>query len=177
MIDNSNSSQIKEEAAETPETAISIQEDKFTLSDYIHPIEKDIHEDYVKEFIVKLKEDLMVKSDIDDVESFSKMANDYNKDLFDKIDKRAGFRLINKEGELNSNKVGRLHIVNKTIKEFTCRECNELILVGSKCFRQNIYDNNFFPKQTRVCEKCGFILNDEGVEIVSDSKKEQEIII
>lgn len=54
-------------------------------------------------------------------------------------------------------RLGRLHIVSKTRKQFICRECGRPILPGSSCYRQNVYksEDTYHGEQTRLCTECG----------------------
>ncbi len=54
-------------------------------------------------------------------------------------------------------RLGRLHMVSKTRKEFQCRECEQVIPPGSSCYRQNVYhqEDSFKGEQTRLCMECG----------------------
>jgi hypothetical protein len=62
---------------------------------------------------------------------------------------------------------GRLHIVYKTKREFTCRECSNKIEIGKSCYRQNFYsEEGAFPQPTRVCMVCGQKQIDNGKEVV-----------
>lgn len=61
---------------------------------------------------------------------------------------------------------GRLHIVKKSRKEFQCRECFQTIPIGSLSYRQNDYTTSeLLPTPTRVCEACGKIQIENGVEV------------
>lgn len=62
--------------------------------------------------------------------------------------------------------LGRLHNVIKTKKEYSCRECFEIIKKGSPCYRQNVYSTAHFPMPTRVCITCGWKQIKEGKEVV-----------
>lgn len=70
--------------------------------------------------------------------------------------------------------LGRLHIVNKSKKDYSCRECAAPILPGLKCYRQNVYNNSMFPSATRVCEGCAKILISRGCTTVDDAVKRKE---
>jgi len=61
---------------------------------------------------------------------------------------------------------GRLHLVKKSRKEFQCRECSQTIRKGSLSYRQNDYTSSeLLPTSTRVCEDCGKIQIENGVEV------------
>ena len=67
-----------------------------------------------------------------------------------------------------SGNFGRLHFVKRSIKEFPCRICSDLIKKGSICYRQNVYGGiELFPQQTRVCSGCASNLIKEGTIVVS----------
>lgn len=70
--------------------------------------------------------------------------------------------------------LGRLHLVNRSVKEYSCRKCGEEIQKGAKSYRQNVYGNKGFPMSTRVCEKCGEELHELGCEIVDDALKRKQ---
>lgn len=63
-------------------------------------------------------------------------------------------------------KQGRLHSVKKSVKEFSCRICSNIIPKGASCFKQNVYGDNIFPIQMRVCNLCSKKLIADGVEVV-----------
>lgn len=61
---------------------------------------------------------------------------------------------------------GRLHLVKKSRKEFQCRECGKTISIGELSYRQNDYTSSeLLPTSTRVCEECGKIQIENGVEV------------
>lgn len=74
----------------------------------------------------------------------------------------------------SENKLGRLHLVKKSLKDFPCRICCLSIPKGSCCYTQNIYQGEQgFPKSTRVCELCAKTLISEGTEVAPIKIKEK----
>lgn len=89
--------------------------------------------------------------------------------------------MMSTELEIDPSKyqnLGRLHLVKSSKKEFPCRECGNVIPVGSQSFRQHVYPGGrtAFPIDSRVCDNCSKPMIQIGIEIVDHSKKKEKVI-
>jgi len=75
------------------------------------------------------------------------------------------------QNQQDKKKLGRLHLIKKCLKDSICRECNEKISKGSLCYRQNVYGDGPFSKQTKVCSSCAEIQIQQGIEIAPKKEK------
>lgn len=70
--------------------------------------------------------------------------------------------------------LGRLHLIHRSVKEYSCRECSSKIEKGKEYFKQNVYSDNGFPHVSQVCVKCGKILEKRGSVVVDDKELRKE---
>lgn len=62
---------------------------------------------------------------------------------------------------------GRLHIVKKSRKSYSCRICKKIISIGELNYTQNDYTGSeLLPTKKRVCFVCSKKLIEEGVKVV-----------
>lgn len=72
----------------------------------------------------------------------------------------------------NQGTFGRLKPVSRGKSDYSCDECKETILKGDPHYTQSDYTGEeFFPRQRRVCKKCGEKLISEGTEIKTPKQK------
>ena len=83
----------------------------------------------------------------------------------------------------NQGKLGKLKIVGKVRKAFTCHDCKKDFPIGSGCYDQSDYTGQgFFPEKIRMCLACGEIKINGGAEVKEKKvkpkkEKPKEIII
>ena len=66
----------------------------------------------------------------------------------------------------NQGKLGKLKLVGKVRKPFTCADCKKDFQIGNSCYDQSDYRGpGFFPEKIRICVDCGEIKMKGGTAV------------